>query len=132
MTNRPPIARLAVAALFLLSGVNQLVQVPGELFDADGVRPLGWLHVTAGLPGLLTAWGAWRATRWAWVAALAWAGGTAVLILSLESLLRLPPDEARGFVPAVVVVAVVGTLSSWYLFRAARRLEGNTGDVPRD
>ena len=109
-----------------------MVQAPGELLDPDGLPRLGALHLLAGLPGIATAWGAWRATRWAWATALAWAIATATLILSLETLLRLPAEEARGFVPAVIVVGAVGLLSSWYLFRVARRRQGNADAVPRD
>lgn len=132
MTSRRPVARIAVAALFLASGFNQLVQAPGELLDPDGLPRLGVLHLLAGLPGIATAWGAWRATRWAWATALVWAIATATLILSLESLLQLPPEDARGFVPAVVILGAVGLLSSWYLFRVARRPAGNVSAAPRD
>lgn len=132
MVPRPPVSRLIVALLFLVSGLNQLVQVPSELFDPDGLPRLGVLHVLAGLPGIATAWGAWRATRWAWATSLVWAIATATLILSLESLLHLPPVASRGFGTAAVTVGLLGALSSWYLFRAARRPAGNVSRAPRD
>jgi hypothetical protein len=132
MPIRPPLSRIGVTALFVASGLNQLVQAPSELLDPDGLPRLGALHLLAGLPGIATAWGAWRAARWAWVTALAWAIATATLILSLETLLQLPAEEAQGFVPAVIVVGAVGLLSSWYLFRVARRPAGNVGAAPRD
>lgn len=132
MPTLPPPSRIAVAVLFVASGLNQLVQAPGELLDPDGLPRLGVLHLLAGLPGIATAWCAWRATRWAWATALAWAFATATLILSLESLLQLPAEEARGFRPAVVIIGAVGLLSSWYLFRVARRPAGNVSTAPRD
>ncbi len=121
MPARPPVSRIIVATLFAISGVNQLVQVPGE-FLGDGALPtLGALHIAAGVPGLATAWGCWFATRWAWVAALCWGAATATLILSLEHLLRLPANESQGFLPAALIVAALALLAAWYLRRVGTR-----------
>jgi hypothetical protein len=132
MRRRPPAASIAITVLFAISGVNQLVQVPRELLDADGIVRLGVLHLLAGIPGIATAWGAWGARRWAWISVLAWAVATSALILSLKPLLDLPVEEAQGFVPAVIAIGIVGLATSWYLYRAARRPAGNTDAAPRD
>ena len=132
MLTHPPIPRLLLAVLFTVSGFNQLVQVPGEFMGEDALPMLGLLHVIAGVPGVLTAVGAWHATRWAWLAALLWAATTSWLILSLESLLQLSPQDAQGFVPAVIVIACIGTLSAWYLYRASRRAAGNATPTAAD
>lgn len=121
MRTRRPIARTLLAALFLISATNQIVQIPGEFFGVRGVRALGAFHLCAGITGLATAWGAWRATRWAWAAALAWGVATGALILSLEPLLDLSPADAAGFPAAVAIVGVIAAAAAWYLWRAARR-----------
>jgi hypothetical protein len=117
---RPPVSRIAVAALFAISAANQLVQVPGEFGGDEALPMLGLLHLAAGAPGLATAWGAWFARRWAWMAALAWGIGTAALILSLEGVLGLSAQDAEGMRPAAAVVAVLAGAAAWYLWRAAR------------
>lgn len=132
MPPRPSWPRLLLATLFTVSGLNQLVQVPGEFRGEDALPMLGLLHVIAGVPGILTAIGAWRMTRWAWMAALAWAAATSTLILSLESLLELSAEDAQGFAPAVIAIALVGTFVAWYLYRSARRPAGNAASTTAD
>lgn len=132
MPSRPFWPRLLLATLFTVSGLNQLIQVPGEFRGEDALPMLGMLHAVAGVPGILTAIGAWRMTRWAWMAALAWAAATSTLILSLESLLELSAEDAQGFVPAVIGIALVGTFVAWYLYRSARRAAGNAASIAAD
>jgi len=132
MPPRPFWPRLLLATLFTVSGFNQLIQVPGEFRGEDALPMLGMLHVVAGVPGILTAIGAWRMTRWAWIAALAWAAATSTLILSLESLLELSAEDAQGFVPAVIGIACVGTIVAWSLYRSARRATGNASSTAVD
>lgn len=134
MPIRPPVARIVLTVLFTVSGLNQMIQVPREFFGDEALPMLGLLQLTAGAPGLATAWGAWFATRWAWIAALAWGAGTATLILSLESLLQLAPEDAEGLVPAALVVAALAIAAAWYLWHVVRRrpkAATSGGDTPR-
>lgn len=120
-TARPSrrIGPIICALVFLLAGLNALVQVPGELPGLSDEPTILWAWQSViGVCGVLAAYAGSTGRPWAWKPALGYAILASAMILSLGPILDLDAD-ARESLPlgAGAVLAVTGALA-WYLRRA--------------
>lgn len=118
-----------VFGLLALNAWGQVLLV--ALHRSDDPPMLTGLQFGVGLAAAATAWGAWRRTRWASGAAIAFGVMTASMLTALPSLLQLPAEARRGLWIGAVAVMLFASLSAAY-FRSARRQAGAISTGPPD
>lgn len=111
--------RAAIAILFTISGGTQLAQLAAQLVAEQPHWARVGFHFVCGSAGMATAFAAWKAPRWGWIAALFWGAATATLLLSLHAMKLVSAEEAASMPTAAFSVVVVATLTAWYLHHIA-------------
>ena len=105
------------AALALIAWA-QAVLVP--LGRSDDPLALTAFQTAIGFAGALAAWGCWSGARWAPVAAVAYGGVTAAMLMALPVLLDLDADARTGIWTGAAGVGRGSLLIAWYLRRLLR------------
>jgi hypothetical protein len=76
---------------------------------------LSLFQLFGGAAAYATAIGTFRRRPWAWRTALAWGLITAVMLLSLGTILGLPAEESKGIAMGAVAVLMMGAGFALYL-----------------
>lgn len=113
--------RVAIAILFTVSGSTQLLQLAAQVVAAEPHWARAAFHLVCGSAGVATAYAAWTAARWGWMAVITWGAATATLLLSLSALGLVTPEEEAGLPAGAVAVAIIAIITAWYLRRSAPR-----------
>jgi hypothetical protein len=118
-TPRTPrsVGHIIVALLFGLLTLN----AAREAISSDGPRALRAFQTVVAASAAVTAWGAWRVTRWASLAAVIYGMLAATMIASLVRMLGLPSDAQRGLWTGASMVLVFSLVCAWYLHHARTR-----------
>jgi hypothetical protein len=112
-------ARVVIAVLFVLLGVNAWFEALDALFAGGGDPPaLIFLQMVVGATAAAAAWGVWRRARWAPVASVLYGIVTAGMVVALAPILDLPAESRPGLWSGAALVLLFALSVAWYLRRA--------------
>jgi hypothetical protein len=118
---RRPLGRVVLVLVFAFLGGGAWIQAFAILVNRSDSRAIGVFQILMGIAGTAAAVGSWLMARWAPVAALAYGAVSAIMLLSLSSLLKLDPDAGEGLWVGAGAVFLFGLWAAWYLRRLATR-----------
>ena len=118
-TARRPWGRIALAILFAILSANSLGQVLLVLAGRSNEPvSLTILQSAMALAGGAAAWGSWKGTRWAPLAAAGYGLVSAGMLVALPAILDLPRAESGGIWMGAAAIALFSVWATWYLRRA--------------
>ncbi len=110
--------RAVLAVIFAILSADAFAEVLlAVLGYSDTPATLVRIQSLVALSAAAAAWGSWRGSRWAWLAALGYGLVTGAMIAALGPLLDLGPEASRGLWAGAAVLFVFGAWAAWYLHR---------------